>query len=274
VDFTLSNNDLEMGDFGESGIFDVRFSTVNMGSGGTLKFNANNCKVVNVGDVKNATINARFSKFNVTKAHDVTIDFNNGTIVFGMLNDINATARFSTIRVESNVGKSKFDFNQSNLFGKNFQTMDVIARFSKFNVADIGDAEINSVNNNNFDLGTVNTFTCRQSRFSTFKFEEIVVNASFPDAHHTNVNIKSTSASFSGFSGSFRFGTVNLKLHPSVEYNLNYNGTFGRLDVSGDRFKTRFISNVSGNKTTIQGTNAGAKCNIELVTNNTTCKIE
>jgi len=274
VDVTLSNNNLEMGDFGASGIFKTRFSVITVGSGGTSKFDVNNGNV-NAAELKNVTINARFSNFNIEKVHDITIDINNGTAVFGALNDINAIARFSTIRIESNAGISKFDFNNSKLFGKNFQTMDVSARFSNFKASNIGNIKINSANNSNFDFGTVNTVVSRESRFSTFEFDEIVVNASFPDTNNSTVNINRTSDSFTGFSGNFRFGTVNLKIHPGIEYNLNYDGTFGQLNtISSDKFKTRLVSEKSGSKTTIQGVNAGAKCNIEIVANNTNCRIE
>jgi hypothetical protein len=263
-----------MGDFGESGIFDIRFSTVNIGNGGALKINAHNSKV-NAADVKNVTVDARFSQFSIAKAHDVSINFNNGTIVFGMLNDINATARFSTIRIENNAGKSQFDFNNSNLYGKNFQTMEISARFSTFNADNIGDTKIISSNNSNFYFGTVNTFTCQQSRFCTFKFDVIVVDASFPEANNTNIYINNTSASFSGLSGNFRFGTVNLKIHPSIEYNLIFNASFGKLDVSPEKFKTRYnVTKNPGSKTYIHGVNAGAKCNIVIDANNTNCKIE
>jgi hypothetical protein len=44
--------------------------------------------------------------------------------------------------------------------------------------------------------------------------------------------------------------------------------------ISADKFKTRFISDKSGSKTTIQGINADAKCNIEIVASNMTCRIE
>ena len=92
---------------------------------------------------------------------------------------------------------------------------------------------------------------------------------------NTNINISRTSASFNGFSGNFRFGQIYLKVNPSVEYNLKYDGTFGLLDIPADRFNHRLISDKSGSKTTVQGsTAANAKCNIELVTNNITCKIE
>jgi len=274
VDFTLSNNDMEMGDFGASGIFNTRFSAITIGSGGTSKFDVNNGNV-NAAELKNVTINARFSNFNIAKAHDVTIDLNNGTAVFGMLNDINATARFSTIRIESNAGISKFDFNNSKLFGKNFQIMEISARFSNFKAANIGNIKINSANNSNFDFGTVNTVVSRESRFSTFEFDEIVINASFTDTNNSTVNINRTSDSFTGFSGNFRFGTIRLKIHPSIEYNLNYDGTFGQLNtISSDKFKTRLVSEKNGSRTTIQGVNAGAKCNIEIVANNTNCRIE
>lgn len=230
---------------------------------------------VNATALNNVTIDARFSKINIAKADDVSLtSHNNNSVVFGILNNIDASARFSTIRIENNMGNAKFDFYQSKLFGKNFQTLEIFARFSEFNVADISEPKINSSYQNKFNFATVHTFSCQESKFDTFKFDEIVVAASFPEAYQIKADIRGTSTSFSGFSGNFRFGTVNLKLHPNVEFNLNYNGTHGKLDVSPNKFKTRFISDQSSSKTTVQGLTAGAKCNIELVTYNTTCKIE
>ena len=274
VDFNLSNNNLEMGDFGESGIFNTRFSAITIGSGGTSKFDVNNGNV-NASGLKNVTIDARFSNFNIEKAHDVSMIFNNGTAVFGTLNDIDVSARFSTIRIENNAGKSKFDFQNSKFFGKSFQTMEISARFSNFKVASTGNIKINSSNNSNFDFGTVNAIVCRESRFSTFEFEEIVIEASFPDTNNSDIFVNRTSALFTGFSGNFRFGMVQLKIDPSVEYNLIYNATFGKLRVSPEKFKTKYnVTENPGSKTYIHGINAGARCNIELVTSNTTCRIE
>ena len=277
VDFTLRNNDLVMGDFGESGVFEIGFSKATIGSGGMSKFNVYNSEV-NAAELKNATIDARFSKFNIVKANDVSLtSYNNNSVVFGMLNNIDASARFSTIRIENNAGKASFDFQNSKLFGGNFQSMEISsARFSEFSAADVvGETKINLSNNSKYNFATVNTFSCKQSRFDAFKFDQIIVAASFPETNNTRIDIQGTSASFSGFSGNFRFGTVNLKLNPNVVYNLNYDGTYGRLDgVSPDKFKTKFISDKSNTKSTVQGLNAGAKCNIELVTQHTTCNIE
>ena len=272
VNLTLQNNDLIMGNFGESGIFDIKFSSATIGNGGISKFHVMNSNV-NVAETKNMTINARFSTFKTVKAYNVSINSNNSNFDFETLNDIDVSARFSTIRIKNNVSKSKFDLNNSSLFGNNFQTMEISARFSKLNVADIGDMRINTSDNSNFDFATVDILSCQQSRFSTFKLHEIAIEASFRDANNTNVKINKTGAAFKGFSGNFRFGTIDLIIHPNVQYNLRYNGTFGQFDVSPDRFKTGFVSDKNGSVTTIQGTNANAKCNIELVTNNTTCRI-
>ena len=153
--------------------------------------------------------------------------------------------------------------------------MEISARFSEFNIADVGDTKIDLSNNSNYNFTTVNKFNCRQSRFDTFKLDEIAVEVSFPEAHNTKIDIRGTSASFKGFSGNFRFGNVNLKLNPNVEYNLNYDGTHGQLKgVSSDIFKTRYVYNQYPSKINIQGKNADATCNIELVTNNVTFKIE
>ena len=275
VDFTLQNNNLVMGDFGESGIFNIRYSTATIGSGGVSKFNAFN-GTINVVEVKNVTIDARYSKFNITKALNVSVKSFQDTFDFGMLNDIDASARYSTIRIENNAGKSKFDFFQCKFYGKNFQTMEISsARYSKFNATDIDEIKISSSFQSEFNLAKVNTFFCKQTRYDKFRFNEIGINASFQDALQPNVNINKTSASFNGFSGNFKYGSIDLKINPNVEYNLNYNGTYGSLrGVSSDKFKTKFISDNNNSKTTIQGLNAGAKCNIEIVAQNTTCKIE
>ena len=152
--------------------------------------------------------------------------------------------------------------------------MEIAARYSNFDIADVGDARI-STSNSSFIFATVNTFICQESRYDTFRFGEIVDEVSFPNASNTTVRIIKTSASFKGFSGNFRYGTIDLKLNPNVEYNLNYDGTYGRIDIPTDRFKTRFISDKTGSKTTIQGsTTADAKCNIAIVANNVTCRIE
>ena len=275
VDLILNHNNLEMRDFGKSGIFEIRFSKVSIGSGGTSKINLYHSEV-NTVELKNVTIDARFSKFNIAKAEDVSlISYHDNSAIFGMLDNIDASAKFSTIHIENNMGNAKFDFYHSKLFGENFQTLEISAKFSEFNVANISDTKITSSYHNKFNFVTVNTFSCQESKFDTFKFDEVIANASFPNAYQTKVDIRGTSASFSSFSGNFRFGTVNLKLNPTVVYNLNFDGTFGKLDgVSPDKFKTKFVSDKNNTKTTVQGLNAGAKCNIELVVQNTTCKIE
>ncbi|MDR2231642.1 MAG: hypothetical protein LBE56_00800 [Tannerella sp.] len=275
VNFTMSNNDLEMGDFGESGTFDIRFSSAKIGRGGAAKFSVHN-STINAGELKNVTAEARFSKFNIAKAESVSIDSHNTTSIFGLLNDIDATARFSTIRIENNVTKSKLDFYNSDLFGANFQTMEIgEARFSKFNAGNIDVMITNSINNSTCDLDAVNTFSCREARFSTFVFDEISGAASLPDANNTTVRINNTGASFKVFSGNFRFGEIYLKLNRNVVYNLNYEGTFSQLNgISRDKFKSGYVSDTNGPNTTVQGLNTDASCNISLVVSNTTCKIE
>jgi len=275
VNLNLSNSSLEMGDFGESGIFELRFcSNVSIGSGGKTKFSVYN-STVNTAKLKNLNIESRFSKFNIEKTNDVSLESYNSTLIFKMLNDIDASAKFSTIEINNITGKSKFDFHNSNLFGKNFQSMEISsANFSEFSIADIGEIKINLSNNSKYNFSTANTFSCKQSRFDLFKFDEIVVGALFPDASHTTININGTSASFSNFSGNFKFGSVNLKLNPNVKYNLNYDGTFGQFDIPRGISLQNYKSERNGAKTTFQILNVGATCNIELVTNNTTFKIE
>ena len=309
VNFTMDNSKLEMGDFGESGIFEIKYSNVSIGNGGASKFNLFN-SIVNAAELKSMTIDSKYSKFNISKTDDVSLKSFNDTFVFGILNEIDASANYSTVRMESHVEKSKFEFFNSKLYGKNFKTMEISAKFSEFHITDagkssfvfqnsklfggnfqsmeissarfsefsvadvVGETKINLSNNSKFNFATVNTFSCQQSRFDTFKFDEIITDVSFPDANNTKVDIHGTSASFSGFSGNFTFGNVNMKINPNIEYNLYYDGTYGRINVSSDKFKKRFVYNEYPSKTDIKGLNTDAKCNVEIVAHSTTCTIE
>ena len=102
VNLTISNNDLVMGDFGESGIFNIKYSTASIGSGGTSEFKVYNSRI-NAAELKNLTIDSKFSKFNIAKANDISLNSYQDTYDFGMLNDIvNVSARYSTIHIENN----------------------------------------------------------------------------------------------------------------------------------------------------------------------------
>ena len=275
VDFSLHNSDLEMKDFGESGTFEMRFSKATMGSGGMSKFEVYNSEITTT-DLKNVVIESRFSKINVAKADDVSIELYNGSCVFGKLNNITASVRFSDIHIKNKADKAKFNFDNSKLFGENFQFMEISeARFSEIKADDIGDTKIISSHNSTYHFTKVNTIACQESRFSKFTINEVVVNASFPYTHNSDINIISTSDSLNRFSGNFKFSTINLKLHPNLAYHLNYDATFGSVNIPTGKFKAKLISDKSDSKTTIHGsTSNDAKCTIDLVASNTNCKIE
>jgi hypothetical protein len=256
IDVSDYNSTIKMKDLGASGVFNMQYSSLTVGNGGDVKFNTYQCNV-KTAEVKNVGIDAKYSKFNIAKANNVSIKSYNDGFTFGMLNDISASAQYSTIRIESDAEKARIGFHNSKFYGKNFQS-----------------AKIGSSYQSEFHFATVDTFSCRTSKYDRFDFEQIVVEASLPDAFQTNVKINSTDASFKSFSGNFKYGNVTLKLHPSIIYNLNCNWTYGSINVSPDKFKTRFISDKNNNQTTVKGTNADAQCNIELVTYSTTCKIE
>jgi len=302
VNFILSNVHLQMGNYGDRGSFEMRYSTATVGDGGSSVFNLNNTDL-RIGTIGKATINARYSKVNIKealdvqvdsnndsfvfgslnnieikaryskidikKALDVHIDSNNDSFVFGSLNDISAIAKYSTFLFENNGNNSKFDLNNTTVSGKDFKTMQISAKYSKFNLGNIAEVTVLSSHSSSFDFSSVNTIVCRDSKYDKFRLARVSASAEF-DGYNSEVNIVNTAPSFHSFSGNFRYGSFHLKLDPSISVALNYQSTYGNIDFASGRFRQITKSEKKGSTTIFEGsTDTNAKCNIRITVHDT-----
>ena len=274
VNLTLNKVDLKMGDYGDHGAFDMKFSTATIGNGGSSVFSLSNSKI-NVAAIGNTTIDAHYSTINIKKALNVQVKSSSDSFVFGSLNNINATARYSTFNIEDDAENSKFDVYNTNIFGKDFKSMEISATFSKFNTGNIGSVTMLSSYSNRFESSTINTITCKDSRYDKFRLGQVSISAEFNEAQYSEVNIINTGPSFNLFSGNFKDGGIYIKLDPTIQYTLNYQSTYGNIDIQTDRFKSRILSDKNNPKATFEGaTDSNAKCNIGFTIHSTTVKIE
>ena len=274
VNLTLQKVDLKMGDYGSYGAFDMGFSTATIGNGGSSVFKLSNSKV-NVAAIGHTTIDTHYSTINIKEALDVQVNSSNDSFVFGSLNNINTKARYSTFIIEDDAENSKFDLYNTNIFSKDFKSMEVSAQFSKFNVKNIGSITILSSYSNRFETSTVNTITCKNSKHDKFRLGQVFISAEFNEAQDSEVNIIKTGPSFKLFSGNFKDGGIYIKLDPAIQFVLNYQSTHGNIDIQTDRLKSIIIPDKNNPTKTFEGsTDSNAKCNIKFTAYSTAVKIE
>ena len=307
VNFILSNVNLQMGNYGDRGSFEMRYSTATIGDGGSSVFNLNNTDL-RIGTIGKAAINARYSKVNIKealdvqvdsnndsfvfgslnnieiktryskidikKALDVQVDSNNDSFVFGSLNDISAIAKYSTFLFEDNGNYSKFDVNNTDISVKDFKTMQISAKYSNFNLGNIGEVTVLSSHSSTFDFSSVNTIVCRGSKYDKFRLGRVSASAEF-DGYNSEVNIVNTAPSFRYFSGDLKYGSFLLKLDPSISVALNCQSTYGEINFARNRFRQITKSEKSGSITVFEGsTDSNPKCSIRITAYNTKGEIK
>ncbi|MGD9976457.1 MAG: hypothetical protein AB7S54_00790 [Bacteroidales bacterium] len=274
ANFSLYDVDLNMGNFGSQGNFDMKYCKVNMGNGGVSSFNLYDTDVegAQLGNIK---VNAKYSKVILKKAGDIKVTSYDDDFVFDQLVQIDAEAKYSSFKLGSDAGSSEFDLYDSDISAKGFKSLQFSAKYSDLNAGSIGSMNIPSSYDNNYNLGTIGTLQCNESKYDQFKIEGITGSAGFPNAYDTQIAINRTGASFKEFSGKFTYGKVYLKIDPSVQFNLSFTSTYGAVNIPSDKLKVKSNSDETNSKRVFEGsTSNDAKCDIKFTTYDTNFTIE
>ncbi len=274
VDIKLFNNKLTMGSYGESGKFEARYSTLVIGSGGNTEFSIFNSKLT-ANTFGNVTISSKYSTFVVNKAANAKVTSFQDKLTFEQLNSADIEGKYSTLIVNSDMEPSTFDFFNSKISAKKIKNLKVSLKYSQLTAGDIQKLTIPSSFDSKLNFKTVGSFKCTESKYDQFKLDEITSSAEFVEAFNANIDIANTGSSFNHFSGKFKYGHINLKLNPAIQYNLSYTAKYGQIKVPMEKFTTRLISDKSNTNNTFEGsTSSNTTCNIKLDTFSTNITIE
>ena len=276
LNLTLFSTKFNIGNYGSSGQFDMKYCKGSMANGGNTKLLLFSSEFASINQLKDVSIESKYSKFNVANAKNVTIMSFSDKFLFEQADNITFNAKYSELRTNSNIKSSTLDIYSSKVFAKDFEEIKFSAKYSELNAKDINDLTIHSSFSNKFNIGTVSSLQCTESKYDQINIAKLTEKANIKKAYSTKIKIASASESLKHFGGNFEYGSVYIKLEQPNSLNLIYRSKYGKVNVPKNwNFSTKTNNKKNNSTIEFEGSTAdNAKTTIEFTSVSTNVTIE
>jgi hypothetical protein len=261
--FKLYEVDLTLASF-QNGTFDMKYSSVEIGTGETARFDVYECKL-EIKDIKTFSANSKYSTFNVENTEMIAIgSYEDKFRINNLVNGLTGTAKYSNFIIGSNTQKIKLDVYESDLEAKNISELEYNSKYSTVKALDIQSIICDKLYETNIYASNIGSISCAESKYDKFHFTSISKSIDFESAYETTIKIEKTLPTFESFTGIFKYGSVKLPLNSALEFNLNFKINYGDVDFPKGRVKVNNMDK-DGSKYLFDGsTSDKAKCKIKF----------
>lgn len=274
VDFKLYEVDLTLKKF-KKGIFEMKYSSADIGTGEAATFDAYECKVA-IKDIGTFSANTKYSTFRIEKTEILAIDsYEDKFLINSLIDELTGVAKYSNFIINSNAQKIKLDVYESDLDVKNINELEYNSKYSTLKALDIKSIKCDNLYETNIYASSVGSFACRESKYDNLKFSSISKSIHFGSAYETDVDIAETLSSFESFTGEFKYGYVNMPLNANLDFSLDFDTQYGKVLFPKGKVKVDFISDKNGSKYSFEGsTSENPKCKIKFKAYETDFRLE
>lgn len=275
LDFDLYTVDLDMGNFGDNSTFNMKYSTVNLGSGTNVKFDIYDCKLY-VQDLKKAMIVSKYSTI-VSKSINLLVSESyTDKYTIDLLNGIDLDAKYTTLKAKGNSNLGKFTLYDCEIEVGDFTRIEYDSKYSEFTANKIGAFIIKESYTDTYRLNEVGEYSSLDSKYNKINIGKVLTSINLPETYDSELNVDMIGLGFTSFKGDFKYGTVKLITNPTLNYRLKFEKTYGEVKYPTARFTNKNMVHLEmDDKAKLEGsTDPNAKCEIEFTTYDTDFTIE
>lgn len=264
INFNLYDVNLTLVSFG-TGVFDMKYSSVDIEKGKTAKFDVYNCKI-NVNDIITFSANSKYSEFNINNVESIsTTSYNDKFRMKNLTKLLIGQAKYSYFENEGNFEELKIDVYNSDIKAKNINKITYSAKYSNLQAQDVNTLEVSDIYNTDIKLGAVESFSCDESKYDNIRFTSIGKSINMGNVYTSKLNFGTTGPKFENFSGEFKYGSVNLKLDENIDFKISYKTTYGSVKFPIERIKIKESDIIENNNHLYEGsTSENTKCKFEF----------
>ncbi len=274
LDFQLYDVTLEMGDFGDKSTFDAKYSTVTLGCGNEARFSLYDSKF-NTGAINKVIISSKYSKFNCVSISLLAVESYDDDFVIENLGGVDFDAKYSSLKAKGNSNVGKFKLYDCNIEAGNFGKLDFDSKYSELTAGAVGELNISSSYEDQVKITEVKTLSCLDGKYNEFSIGTVLNAINLPNSYETKLKVGRLAPDFISFKGDFKYGSVLLKVDPTVNYKLSFQSKYGSVNFPKQKFgeKTTYIK--SNEDVTFEGsTGINPRCEISFKTYDTQIIIE
>jgi hypothetical protein len=265
LDCDLYDVDILTGDFGDNSVFDAKYSTLVLGSGGNTTFNIYDCKITSR-NFKNVEIDSKYSTLKFSSLNSLKAESYDDKFEIKNLTVIHVKASYSSFIIGGQLRNSTLDLYDTDVKGGSYESLTYTAKYSELTADKVSNLNVSSLYTCTFNISQVENFTCDDSKYDKITLGLAENSIKMPSTYSTQLIVNKISKTFSSFTGDFKYGSVSITTDPELNYKLSFENTYGNINYPKERFTNMPLRDIEKNgKTHFEGsTGQDAKCEINF----------
>lgn len=222
-----------------------KYSTMEFKEMKDVKADLYNSKL-EAGNTGNLKMDSKYSKITTTESGNLEINSYNDKYIIPVTGDITFTAKYSDLKTES-AGHVNLDCYEGTINLKQVKDVKITSKYADFQFAGAGNMLIFSSYNDKIAVGKLNSLKINESKYCTYKVDELTGSVSESDGYEDKFSISKTDQEFKGLTVNGQYIEVTLGLPVTVDYRFKAKINYPRLEMNESLLKPR-IKIVDGSR--------------------------
>jgi hypothetical protein len=214
-----------------------KYSTIVFKEMKDIKADLYNSKLeaTNTGNMK---IDSKYTKVTVLSTGNLDIDSYNDNFSIPNTGDIKFVAKYSDLKTEAS-GQITLDCYEGTIVLKAVKDVSLTSKYADFQFGIAANISITSTYNDKLEAGKVNSLKITESKYCSYRIEELVSSLTEADGYEDKFNIMKTGQELKEISIDGKYVDVSLSLPRTFDYRFRAKIDYPKLSMDESLLKTK-----------------------------------
>jgi hypothetical protein len=216
---------------------DDKYSTMEFKEMRDIKAVLYNSKIEATG-MGNLIVDSKYSKITSGVAGDLEIESYNDKYNFTRTGDLTFSAKYSDIKTESS-GQIVLDCYEGTIILREVKDVKLNSKYADFHFVAAGNITVISAYNDKLEAGKINSLKITESKYCSYRVEELVNSVSESDGYEDKFTILKTGQDFREFRISGKYIEASLNVPATMDYKFRAKITYPKLEMNESQLKSK-----------------------------------
>ena len=214
-----------------------KYSTIVFKEMKDIKADLYNSKLeaTNTGNMK---IDSKYTKVTVLSTGNLDIDSYNDNFSIPNTGDIKFVAKYSDLKTEAS-GQITLDCYEGTIVLKAVKDVSLTSKYADFQFGSAANISITSTYNDKLEAGKLNSLKITESKYCSYRIEELVSSLTEADGYEDKFNIMKTGQELKEISIDGKYVDVSLSLPRTFDYRFRAKIDYPKLSMDESLLKTK-----------------------------------
>ena len=210
----------------------IKYGKANVGQASDVKLETYDSQV-EIAGAKNIEVKGKYSKSIFGDIESADINYFDGECSIAAISgDLQITDKYSEFDIGS-AQNAQVDIYDGKIYLKQVSTFKIKSKYAQIKIDAVKDLNANASYDDDFTIGTVDIFTCDESKYSGFTINSLSQKAILTSSFDDKLVVSSVSSEFEQFEMESKYTAVNLPLHTLKGYTIDAQSQYGSISIQG-----------------------------------------